>query len=90
MTTYQNERAEFSRAAAAVALGRLSAFEGEAHRLADLAHANLVRRIEAIDALHDIAVAHDLYEIHRVDFIQAVLADAFATDADINLRRDAA
>lgn len=52
-------------------------------RLADLAHASIIRRVEAIDALHDIATAHDLYATHGVDFVQAVLADAFATDAGV-------
>jgi hypothetical protein len=68
---------EFRNAARAVALGQLVAFRDQCCRLADLANLGIVGRLEAIDALQEIAVRHHLLGTHGVDFIQALLADAF-------------
>lgn len=74
-----SNRNEFRASARAVALGKLSAFDGECWRLAGLARIGIIDRIDAIDALHEIAIAHSLYGLCGVAAVQSMLAEAFGT-----------
>jgi hypothetical protein len=62
----------------AVATAKIGEFAYQCERLADLPHAGDVNVSEAATCLHDIAVAHSLYETFGQDCIVNTMAWAFA------------
>jgi hypothetical protein len=70
-------------AARCIALARLEEFQRQALRLAALVRQGGLDKSSAIDHLQDIAIAHNLPEVHGEDVITSILERAFA-DADFN------
>jgi hypothetical protein len=75
----------------AVALGKVNAFASEAYRIAVLACVGVVEQAEAVDALHDCAIANNLEDVVGEDIITEIIADAIteARSAGANFREAA-
>jgi hypothetical protein len=77
MTLAESER-ELREAWRAVATAKLNEYRRQCWRLAILVRRGLLTKIDAIDALYTIAIAHALIRALGEDRIEAILAEAFA------------
>ena len=75
LATQENE---FRDAWRAVTNSKLNEFRFQCTRLAELARQGVVDKIDAIDTLHTIAIAHALIRALGADYVEEIIAQAFA------------
>ena len=73
-----DEESEVREAWRAVANAKLAEYRRQAWRLAHLAREGTVKKIDAVDGLWEIAIAHALVRALGEDRVQAIIAEAFA------------
>jgi hypothetical protein len=83
---FAGEAVEFRETRRAVANSKLVEFETQCWRLANLARRGIVRKSNAVDLLHEVAIAHAIVRAHGETYVEAVLDQAF-DDADCNALR---
>ena len=78
------KHSELREAWRAVAYAKLVEYRHQVRRLAQLVRRGAIKKIDAIDALYEIAIAHGLVRGLGEDRVQAILAEAFE-DVDLQL-----
>lgn len=77
----KSQEIEFREAWRAIANAKLNEYRAQSLRLARLTRRGVVDKLDAVDLLREIALAHALVRALGEDRIEEILADAFG-DAD--------